>query len=191
MRATIGFVGAAVTLATPAQTAAAPFDFFCSAPLNHYSQLRQIHAGPDYRVRGRLGPVRLERIPDPSQPIPIAFGSISRTADVTIMNEQTNDMLVLVLAPRYQAASEATPVADVYVQTLIDGEDRSTDLTTLGGRGLLWEDLPFEIVVRETAVTVTAGGRQRTIEFRAGRNAALELSCLGGSFHFDDVDWDG
>lgn len=180
---------AAGLLLAPGAAAAAPFTFFCVAPLAHSSELMQVQPGPAYRVRGRIGPVQLERIPDPSLPVPIEAHT-QRYAGVMIINFETGKSVWLTVTPRYPG-DESEAIADVQVQTGADDEHSIRQLTTLGSRGFIWDDLPFDIEVRPDRVIVEAGGRREEFAVAIGPGATIYLSCLGGSFDFESVAWDG
>jgi hypothetical protein len=180
---------AAGLLLAPGMAAAAPFAYFCAAPLSHSSQMMQVQPGPTYRVRGRIGPVELERIPDPSLPVPIEAHT-QRYADVMIMNFETGRSVWLTVTPRYPG-TEPESVADVEVQTGIDDQHGSHQLTTLGSRGFLWDELPFDIEVRADRVIVTAGAAREEYAITVGPGATIYLSCIGGSFDFQGVEWNG
>ena len=184
---------AAGLLLVPGAAEAAPFSFFCAAPLAHRSQMMQVQPGPTYRVRGRVGPVQLEDIPDPSLPLRMEGHDIpsnTRSADVMFMNFETGNMVLLTVTPRYPG-NESEAVADVQVQTGVDGVDSIRQLTTLGSRGFMWDDLTFDIEVREDRVIVEAGGRREEFAVTIGRGAMVVFSCIGGSFDFEALDWDG
>jgi hypothetical protein len=184
----------ALALALVPAAAAAPLDFWCAAPLRHYGQVRQILAGPDYRVSGELWPGRLEAIPDPSLPVLIVGNDIPtylRFADVTIESEIDPGRYVsLTVMPRYQGGN-AENVADVYVQFRgnDDAEEDVRPLGTISTRGQQWERLPFTIEAHPGRVTIEAGGQRTEIAVVLGSGASLNLACIGGDFRFGRMAW--
>ena len=184
----------ALALTLMPATAGAPLQFSCAAPLQHYGQVRQILAGPGYRVSGDMSPVTLEDIPDPALPVRMEGGNIpshSRSADVTLASEAGPWRYVsLRVTPRYGMES-GERVADVDVQFRSDeaGEDELRELGTIRTRGLLWEDLPFVIEAHSDRVTVEAGGRRTEVPVALGQSASLDFACIGGTFAFDDLVW--
>jgi len=182
----------ALVLALVPATTAAPLDFRCTAPLGDYGQMRQILAGPGYRVSGELHPVRLEEIPDPALPVRIEGGHIpshARSADVTIDSEaEPGRYVALRITPRY-GLEGGQRVADVYVQFRSDEEDQRRALGTIRTRGFLWEDLPFVIEAQADRVTIRAGVWRAEVPVALGPGAALDLACIGGSFTFSDLVW--
>src|SRR5688572_28483534 len=103
-----------LSLALVSATASAPLDFHCVAPLEHYGQVRQILAGPAYRVSGEMQPGRLEEIPDPSLPVRIEGNHIpgyARSAGVTLDSEVDAARYVsLMIRPRFDG-NDAESVA--------------------------------------------------------------------------------
>jgi len=188
-------IAAGLIALAAAPSAAAPFSFACSAPLGRHSELMRVQPGPAYRVRGRIGPVELEEVPDPALPLRMEGNHIpshARSADVTIMSAgDTANSLTLAVVPRWPG-NEADAVAEVTVQVMVDNAVRDEHvLTTIGSRGHIWDDVAFDIQVGEDRVTVEAGGRREEIALTLGRGATLYVACVGGSFDFDDLDWDG
>jgi hypothetical protein len=186
-----GIAVAGVLLATAGAAQAAPFDFDCVSTLVHSGQLRQVQLGPSYRVRGRIGPVELEDVPDPALPVLMVGNDIPnhrRTAMVTIMSAMDHSSVTLAVLPIWPG-NEADSIAEVAVQFVIDGVATERTMTTIRRRGYMWGDVPFEIDVRPDRVIVEADGRREEFTLTLGPGAMTELICAGGSFAFEDIDW--
>ncbi len=178
----------------PAAATAAPLKFFCAAPLSSWSQLDQVLPGPTHRISGVLRPGQMEEIQDPSLPLIIKNGNVpstSRYADVTLTAADHGPYLALRITPRYERDAAGQSIADVYVQFRRDEDaaDEGRPLGTIVTRGYLWERLPFSIDARGDRVIVEAGGQRTELPIRIGAGAEVELSCIGGAFNFENMEW--
>lgn len=185
---------AALALILVPATSEAPLDFTCVAPLGHIAQVRQVLAGPTYRVTGEFHPVRLEEIPDPALPVRIQGNNIPihvRSAEVILDSEaEVGRYVELVIMPRYRG-SGGEGVADVFVQFRREpeAEDESRAITTIPTRGVLWEHLSFDIEAHVDRVVIEAGGHRTEVPVTLGPGASVNLTCTGGDFSFRDMTW--
>lgn len=181
MRRWIGFVALAATM--PAAALAGPVNYFCTSPLSQAGNVQVDQAGPTYRVRGRLRISELERPAHPSQ-------SDRPGADVKVIGNDSSNVIMLYVLTR-PAADGAAQVADIAARTIMpQGGGDERPLGTISYReGPGWDELPFDIEVQADRAIVTAGGRREEFATRIGPNATIEMTCLGGHFAFQDVDW--
>lgn len=179
-------VAAAAT--TPARDLP-PMDYFCAAPVGHHSQVRIRRGGNSFRVRGLINPVQLEPVPDTSKPIEFSGNDVPynyRGAEVEIIDDESGASVALRLVPRNRQASDGSIVSDISVQTWIDGDDRSYELTTQTHRDYR-DAVPFEIVARGDRIRVQTGTKRLELNVPFGPKTRVELTCVGGRFDIEDI----
>ena len=161
---------------------AGPVNYHCQAPLAQAGNVQVDQAGPTYRVRGRLRIGELERPTDPSR-------SDRPGADVKIIGNDSSNVIMLYVLTR-PATDGAAQVADIAARAILPhggGGERPMGTISHGEGG--WDELPFDIDVQADRVIVTAGSRREEFAMRIGPSGTIEMSCLGGGFAFQGVDW--
>ena len=181
-------IGAAAAMATPADDLSR-LDFNCSG--SEVSSDLRIHLGrANYRVRGHIYPYNLDDIPDTSKPIQVEGNDIpntSRYASVEIADESYETSLSFSVIARDRQPGDGSIVSDVRVHTRIDEEDRSYDLTIQTRRDYR-DALPFDIQVEGDKVSVVSGEKRLDLTVPIGPKSIAEFYCIGGRYHFDDIE---
>lgn len=171
----------------PAAAQAAPFDFACTAPLESGSEIWRTQGAATYSVRGTIRPTTLARLPpDPSIMVGNQIQPVTRAVTVVVGMPTENSYVSL------QLLADLDGVAlDLAVVHAIGGRDGHADLARFGwqpGAGL---SVPFEIRVEPGRVIVEAAGRRTEIPLALGASSEVRIGCIGGRFHFDNIDWGG
>lgn len=186
-------MGLAALLAVPGQ--AAPFQYDCRSTLGEHPNLWIERTGPNYRVRGTLTSIRLERWPYPPGPLMMRGNTIPPTlrgANVSIGSSTDGNHVSLQVFAAPGVDGEVA-VAVVFARDedrAIGPSEGHRDVTTLTWDTLGRVSLPFEITADAEGVTVDVAGQRIRFEVRIGMEGEIRVGCEGGDFMFRELDWD-
>jgi len=146
---------------------AAPFSYDCDTGAGRFSELKQTHPGPQYRISGRMAANEL--------------GTDKRwapVANVTIESADGQSRAML----RLMAPTRRAPL-DVVLSITKAGK---TEVQTLGQVGLS-EELTFVLTAAQGRARVEIGTMRGEAAIDVGGGASVAVVCSTGNFHFNDL----
>jgi hypothetical protein len=158
-------MAAVAALAGPAH--AAPLSYDCDTAAGHFSELKQVQSGPDYRISGRISANELAMHKRWAPGANITVESADKAVRASLR----------ILAPEQKAP------LDVVLETRKDGK---TETQTLGKIGLS-QDLTFVVTVSGGQVRAEIGTMRGEAPTAIGAGASVSVVCSTGNFHFDDL----
>lgn len=166
--------------------ASAPINFVCSAPLGRTSEFWQVRTESSYRLRGRIEPQELDRLPaDPTRMDGHNIPSIGRGADVAISRPSEQVYLTFGVAADVEGRR-------LSVRAASDNEGRESVETVAS---LDWQpgarvSIPFEVAVEAERVSLRIGTRDIRFDIALGSGSEVRFGCEGGTFRFTDLEID-
>lgn len=164
--------------------AAAPINFSCSAPLGRNSEIWQSVTAPAFRVRGRIVPIRLERLPaDPLRMDGHDILAVGRGADVMI--GRRSDQTYMTLGVGAELKGQTLVVRLVSAHDGLESDEAIASLEWSPGSQI---SIPFEFFVEKTQTIMRVQSREFRFEIGSDPNSEVRFGCTGGTFDFYELE---
>jgi hypothetical protein len=162
---------AAALIALAGSAQAAPFSYDCDTGAGRFSELKQVQAGPDYRISGRISANELAM-----------HKRWAPGANLTIESaDKKNRVSLRILAPMQKAP------LDVVLEISRDGQKEEKALGQVG----LSQELAFVLTVTGGQAHAEIGSMRGEGPIAIGSGASVSTVCSTGNFHFEDLRFDG
>lgn len=164
--------------------ASAPFNFSCRTPLGGPSQIWQSVTAPAFRVRGRIVPIGLERLPaDPFRMEGHDIPAVGRGADVMIGRRSDGTHITLGVGADLEGRTLSVGLAS-------DDDGRESDevIASLDWSPGSAVSIPFEFSVERTKTVVRVYGREIRFGIGSDPNSEVRFGCSGGTFDFYELE---
>ena len=171
-------------LACGSSAASAPINFGCTTPLGRHSEIWQSVTVPTFRVRGRIVPIGLERLPaDPSPMNGHDIAAVGRGADVMIGRRSDGTHISLGISADLEGRTLA-------VGLISEDDGRQSDdlIASLDWSPGSAVSIPFEFSITRTKTVVRVHGREFRFGIGSDPNSEVRFGCSGGSFQFYDLE---
>lgn len=160
---------ALITAAAGGSAWAAPLAWDCDTAAGAFSQIKQVQAGPNYRIAGKVTPLQTRSHERwlPSAQVRIERPGRKTAAALRIVPEQRGGRTFAVTA-----------------NATVDGKETATTL----GRLSLDETLAFSLTASTEGVAVSAGGKSSKLPVVLGPGAEILVICSTGEFDFEALE---
>jgi hypothetical protein len=171
-------------IACSTSAASAPINFSCTTPLGRNSEIWQSVAAPAFRVRGRIVPIGLERLPaDPLRMDGHDIPAVGRGADVMIGRRSDGSYMTLGVGADLEGR-----VLTIRLVSEDEGRESDEDIASLDWSPGSQVSIPFEFSVERTKTVVRVYGREFRFGIGSDPHSEVRFGCSGGAFDFYELE---